>query len=229
MSTVKVSWSGGKDSTCAVHLHINQGDKVKVVCYIPMFTDDIPLITKEHHEFILNTAERFRNMGADVYIVTGMTYFDYVTRITTRGINKGKMFGFPSFIPKQCLFKKYSKIKALDQCDVGPYDYEDIGIAYDETERHNQLNKSKRSILVEKNYSENDCYLMCLEHNMLSPHYKFEKRDGCSLCGNATEIRRKKWFSDYPEAIPILIELQNLVKEKRPDRPPLRNYKYFIE
>lgn len=38
MSIVKVAWSGGKDSTCAVMLHIKRGDKVKVVCYIPMFT-----------------------------------------------------------------------------------------------------------------------------------------------------------------------------------------------
>ena len=29
--TVKVSWSGGKDSTCAVLLHLEAGHKVKVV------------------------------------------------------------------------------------------------------------------------------------------------------------------------------------------------------
>lgn len=31
--TVKVSWSGGKDSTCAVLLHLRDGHKVKVVNY----------------------------------------------------------------------------------------------------------------------------------------------------------------------------------------------------
>ena len=36
-------------------------------------------------------------------------------------------------------------------------------------------------------------------------------------------------LEDYPEAIPLVIELQDIVKEKRPDRPPLRKYKYFIE
>ena len=35
--TVKVSWSGGKDSTCSVLLHLQAGYKVKVVNYIPMF------------------------------------------------------------------------------------------------------------------------------------------------------------------------------------------------
>ncbi len=34
---VKVFWSGGKDSTCAVMLHLLQGHKVKVLCYIPIF------------------------------------------------------------------------------------------------------------------------------------------------------------------------------------------------
>ena len=44
--TVKVGWSGGKDSTCAVMQHIEHGHKVKAVCYIPMFTESIPLIEK---------------------------------------------------------------------------------------------------------------------------------------------------------------------------------------
>lgn len=53
-------------------------------------------------------------------------------------------------------------------------------------------------------------------------------RDGCALCYNASEEERKNWLNDYPESFSILIDLQNLVKEKRPDRPPLRGYKYLI-
>lgn len=66
MDIVKVGWSGGKDSTASVLLHLEQGDKVKAVCYVPMFTKDIPLITKEHYDFIVHTAERLRQMGAEV-------------------------------------------------------------------------------------------------------------------------------------------------------------------
>ena len=58
---------------------------------------------------------------------------------------------------------------------------------------------------------------------------KKKMRDGCALCCNASEKERQEWFEDYPEAIPLVIELQNIVKEQRPDRPPLRDYKYFIE
>lgn len=44
--TVKVSWSGGKDSTCAVLLHLEAGHKVKAVNYTPMFTEEIPLLLR---------------------------------------------------------------------------------------------------------------------------------------------------------------------------------------
>ena len=91
MATVKVGWSGGKDSTATVLLHLERGDKVKAVCYIPMFTKEIPLILKDHYQFILNTADYFRSLGAEVYIVTGITYVEYVLRRATRGKNKGPL------------------------------------------------------------------------------------------------------------------------------------------
>ena len=49
---VKVSWSGGKDSSCAVMLHLERGHKVKAVCYIPMFTETIPLLLTKNIEII---------------------------------------------------------------------------------------------------------------------------------------------------------------------------------
>lgn len=101
---VKVHWSGGKDSTCSVLLHLEQCDYVKAVCYIPMFTKNIPLITKKHYEFILKTADRLRQMGAEVYIVSGMTYYDFVVHTSSKGVNKGKIFGFPLFVTGRCSF-----------------------------------------------------------------------------------------------------------------------------
>lgn len=228
MAIVKVGWSGGKDSTCSVLLHLEQGDYVKAVCYIPMFTKDIPLITKKHYDFIMNTADRLRGMGAEVYIVSGMTYYDYVLKRSTRGKNKGKIFGFPCFVRGQCGFKRDSKLKAV-LIDIGKIDYEDIGIAYDETERHKQLNEKKRSILCEKHYTEDMARLKCIELGMLSPHYATQKRDGCALCPNARRSEINRWLADYPEAIPLLIELQDLVKKERPELAPLRNHEWFID
>lgn len=234
MATVKIGWSGGKDSTCAVMLHIKRGDKVKAVCYIPMFTREIPLISKRHYEFIMNTAEYFRSLGAEVYFPDGgLTYYEYVTHIAKCGKFKGKIFGFPVVGRGMCGFKRDGKLKALSMCDVGNYDYVGVGIAYDETDRQAQLNENFRSILVEKKIKENDATSYCKENNLYSPHYKCKgkkkMRDGCALCCNASEEERQEWFNDYPEVVPILLELQELVKRERPDRPPLRNYKYFIE
>ncbi len=229
MSIVKVSWSGGKDSTCAVMKHIERGDKVKIVTYIPMFTEDIPLITKEHYNFIMETAKKFRKLGADVNIITGETYQHFVLRRSSRGKFKGRMFGFPPFRVGLCNFKRDSKVKSLVEFDVGSYDYEDIGIASDETKRHNQLNEKKRSILCELNITEKQARKYCEEKEILSPHYKYNNRDGCALCPNKKAEERKRWFNDYPQAIPILIELQQIIHKERPEQTPLRNHKWFLE
>lgn len=226
---VKVSWSGGKDSSCAVMQHLHACNTVKVVCYIPMFTDAIPLITKVHYEFILRTADRFRQMGAEVYIVTGMTYYCYVTHRSTRGKFQGRAFGFPCFRRGQCGFKRDSKLKALAMCNVGIYDYEDIGIAADEVSRRRQLTPQKRSILCELDITEEQAKAFCCEHQLLSPHYAFRERDGCALCSNAPASEREIWFQDYPEAVPLVIQLQDFVKRERPGQTPLRNYRWFIE
>ena len=226
---VKVSWSGGKDSTCALMKHLERGDTVKAVCYIPMFTDTIPLLLKDHYEHILRTADKFRSMGAEVHIVKGITYYDLIHKRSSKGKFKGRLFGFPPFITGQCNFKRDSKLKALSEINIGRFDYEDIGIAADETRRQSQLNDKKRSILCEMGISEQMAIEYCKEHNILSPHYDTHKRDGCTLCPHAKAAERKRWFEQYPEAIPIVLELQELVKRERPDQTPLRGHKWFIE
>lgn len=226
---VKVNWSGGKDSTCAAMLHIERGHKVKMVCYIPMFTETIPLLLKDHYEFILKTADFFRCLGAEVHITTGMTYYDFVHKRSTRGKFKGRMFGFPCFWTGKCGFKRDSKLKALGMFDIGYYDYEDVGIAYDETKRHGVLTKRKRSILYEMKMTEADATLYDSKRGLLSPHYQTQKRDGCTLCPHANARERELWFQQYPEAYNIVLELQELVRRERPDQTPLRDYKWFID
>ena len=235
MAIVKIGWSGGKDSTCAVMKHIKRGDKVKAVCWIPMLTKEIPLILKDHYEWILNTADYFRSLGADIYFADGgLTYYEYVTHIAKKGKYKGQIFGFPCINRGQCGFKRDGKMRACDNCDVGEYDYLSIGIAADEKARQNQLNENKRSILCELGITEIMATNFCKNNSLYSPHYNYDfgkksKRDGCALCPHATQKERELYFRDYPEAIPIVIELQNIVKEKRPERAPLRDYKWFID
>lgn len=226
---VKVSWSGGKDSTCAVLKHLEAGHTVKVVCYIPMFTYTIPLLLKDHYEFILRTAELFRLLGAEVHIVYGIPYFYWVLKRSSRGQYKGRMFGFPLFQRGKCGFKRDSKVKALGQCDVGHYDYEDVGIAFDEEDRKNQLSEKKRSILCELEITEADAFKYVEVRGLLSPHYGLFKRDGCTLCPNASAREREMWFQQYPEARVLLLWLQDIIRIERPDQYPLRDHKMFIE
>ena len=230
MSVVKIGWSGGKDSTCAVLKHIEQGDRVKAVCYIPMFNEEIPMLLRRHYEFIMLSADRLRKMGAEVRVVSGMTYYEYVTHIAKRGKNKGKPFGFPLFVRSQCGFKRSNKLKALSACDVGEYDYQGIGIAADETARFRQIDGTlKRSVLLENGITGEQAKEYCRLRGFLSPHYDLLKRDGCVLCPHARECERQMWYADYPEAVPILIDLQNFVRRERPEQTPLRNYRWFIE
>lgn len=229
---VKVNWSGGKDSSCSAHLHLMQGDECIICNYIPMFTAEIPLILKDHYEFIIKIAERFREMGAKVYMVSGETYWDYVLHVAKKGKNKGKIFGFPCFKIGQCGFKRDSKEKALGELDSLfslIYDYQDIGIAFDEIDRYNQLSEKKRSILVERNITEEDAMLYCKKNGLYSPHYSRYRRDGCVLCPNASAMERIEWFKQYPNSFDLLLQLQEIVAKERPDIYPLRNYRRFIE
>lgn len=227
--TVKVGWSGGKDSTCAVMKHVEAGHNVKAVCYIPMFTNEIPLISKGHYEHIVKVADRFRKLGVEVHIVHGSTYYEYVTRPAKTGKNKGKILAWPYIGRGRCGFKRDSKLKALATVDIGHYDYEDIGIAADETDRMNQLRENKRSILVEQKITEDDAKKFCEENGLYSPQYYNSKRDGCTLCPEAKDAEIEQWLQDYPEARSLVIELQEIVKQARPDRdPPRRNYKWFV-
>lgn len=229
MSIVKCSWSGGKDSTAAVLLHLERGDVCKVVCYIPYFDEHTPLILNDHYQHLIRTARRFEEMGGKVYFVHGITYCEFFFHRSTRGKYKGRMFCWPSYITGQCGFKRDSKTKAIDRLDVGHFDYQDIGIAYDETDRQGQLSNSKRSILVELSITENDAMEICRRKGMLSPIYSRTSRDGCALCPHARKTERDAWLSENPHVVSTLIDMQRVASIERPGMFPLRNYQNFIE
>lgn len=229
MSTVKCSWSGGKDSTAAVLLHLERGDVCKVVCYIPYFDEHTPLILNDHYQHLIRTARRFEEMGAEVYFVHGITYCEYFFHRSTRGKYKGRMFCWPCFLRGCCGFKRDSKVKALDRCDCGHFDYRDVGIAYDEKDRQAQLSESRRSILVEMRITEKEAFEICRLNGMLSPIYNRTGRDGCALCPNAKKSERVKWLNENPHVVSKLLEMQHVASIERPGMYPLRNCQNFIE
>ena len=207
MDTVKLSWSGGKDSTAAAILHIARGDVVKMVYYIPYLTDDIPLIMPKHYDFIQTAAARFAAMGAYVYQAHGITYWQHVHMIKTKGANAGRPRGYALGFGF-CGFRDYSKIPALNRVNVGVYDYQDIGIASDEIGRQSQLNDKKRSILTECNITESTAIKICMDNNLLSPIYSGrESRDGCAICPYAPPERLQDYVNAYPKSRDILLAI----------------------
>lgn len=226
---VKVSWSGGKDSTAAMLLHLQAGHCVKAVCFVPMLTDDIPLIMPDHYKYILDTAKYFRLFGASVDIVRGISYYDHVHTVISRGKNKGKFrgiglgFGF-------CVFRNYSKIPALQKCDVGYYDYWDIGIGADEFRRIGQLTNLKRSILCEYGLTEKDAFQICYDYHLLSPiYFGSSKRDGCSICPNSRINEFLAYIKAYPDAERVLLDIEKFCKCVRPELSPYRNSQWFSD
>lgn len=209
--TVKISWSGGKDSTAATMLHLEAGHICKIVNFVPMLTQDIPLIRKVHYEFIQYAISRFEGAGALVYRANGMTYWDHVHRIKVRGIHKGRPYGVGLGIGF-CRFRDRVKIYALDHVDVGQFDYQDIGIAADETRRKAQLTEDKRSILVECGITEQQARAKCEEAGLLSPIYRMTGRDGCAICPNAKREAFLQWLNDWPGAYAVLMQIEEYCK-----------------
>lgn len=238
MSKILISWSGGKDSTASVLLHIAKGSNMEIVNYIPYLTDEIPLITKEHYNFIINTAEKFSKF-AKVHLIKGTTYRDIFYSKITKGKNKGKLRGY-SLGFGYCNFCYLSKIRAIQEIQKKvKHDYMDIGIAYDEKSRHSQLNEYKRSILCEMQITENEAFKLCKKFNLLSPHYITNKRDGCAICPNAPRSGLKKYLIDFPEAKEILFQLDKdyfnlymfdkIKSDKGMPIAPYRNFENFTD
>lgn len=138
------------------------------------------------------------------------------------------MFCWPCFLTGKCDFKVYSKIKALKYCDVGYFDYKDIGIASDEIKRHSQLSEVKRSILVEMNITEEEAKQICIKNGLLSPLYTSFKRDGCALCPHAKAEVRQQWFFENPNAKEKILQMQKVAAIERPGQFPLRNKRNFL-
>lgn len=222
-------WSGGKDSTLSAYLHLKQGDNVTLVCCIPYFKDDIPLLPKSQLDFLYEKKYYFEKLGANVVFLRGMSYWDYCMRSITRGANVGKLVGYPLFMKGKCGFMRECKKIPVDKFLNTLPNHIITDISYTVDEVRGDLLNNQMSLLRDFGLSQKDVFKSCLSLGLLSPLYEKKKRDGCLLCPHGSCSERYKLFEDYPQTFDILYQLQANIKESRPNIYPLRKKHYFIE
>ena len=181
-----------------------------------------------HIEFIKNKAiPIFESWGYEVHILHAKKdYLDCFYHICEKPrkimSNKGKYTGFPPI--GLCNVKRDCKIKPMTDFYKSinePY-MKYVGICIDEPKRLGSLHKDNQQIsLLEKyGYNEKMAKELCENFGLLSPAYKFSKRQGCWFCPNAKLAEHKEIKETMPS---VWEEFVNLENEKN-----LANYKYNV-
>ena len=87
-----------------------------------------------------------------------------------------------------------------------------VGIAFDETERLTRkiMDGHKISLLAKYQYTEKMAFELCAKHNLLSPIYEVEPRNGCWFCPNRNIRTMENFKQLYPDLWQILLDLDNV-------------------
>ena len=54
-------------------------------------------------------------------------------------------------------------------------------------------------------------------------------RDGCAICPNAKTNEFLQYIAAYPEAVPVLLEIEDFCKKERPKNAPYRDHQWFSD
>lgn len=183
-----IFWSGGKDSTATVLKAVELRIPIKEIIYVRLMYDNktsavIPMID----EFVLKTAEKFKNMGIKVRIIepkqTAKDISEKVYKRSKYPHKNGTRYTMMVFIRGMCKLQEQKEFKTENK-------YQLIGIGADEEERYKRLDgKHKKSLLFDLGITQTRAKEICKEHNMVNPIYedlRF-KRDGCWFCPSASK------------------------------------------
>ena len=218
------SCSFGKDSIATVVLaHLNNEPLDLIVYSEVMFDENISGEHPLHRDFIYNKAiPTFESWGYEVKTLKSKkTYKDCFFNICgerAKPERVGKLRGFPigwaCKVNSDCKVPPIKKFYKNIKEDVTQY----VGIAIDEPVRLARLeNTNKISLLAKYNYTEQMAYELCQEYDLLSPIYKFTKRNGCWFCPNGSDREFIELINNHPELwneLKILSKTDNLVTDK---------------
>ncbi len=220
------SWSGGKDSTASIILeHIHGLPPSDIIFSEVMFdkkrgiSGELP----EHIDFVKNKAiPVFEKWGHKVTILhSDKDYLDCFYHVLTRSKNperNGKFHGFPMggmcALNRTCKTSPINKyLKQFSKGEVIQY----VGIAADEEERLEKLEKRGQVSLLEKlHITESECFGLCKQYGLLSPVYEHYKRGGCWFCPNyncKSFARLKLEYPDLWSELEKLSHTSNLVSQ----------------
>ncbi len=119
-----------------------------------------------------------------------------------KGQWKGNIYGWPLMRGSWC----NSRLKAEILDRVGKNCIRYVGIASDEPNRFHNLSDTKKSPLVEANWTEEQCFKWCKENDLLSPIYTTSARGGCWFC-HKQPLGQLRWLrKNYPEYWSLMLK-----------------------
>lgn len=201
------SISYGKDSLAMLEVIKQNGLPLdRIVTVDILATKDVPADLPPMVEFKAKAdAIILEKFGIVVeHITAPKSYEDYFYYKCNgkKSKNAGKIYGFPLQKGNWC--NSRLKVDVLDKVQKGAVVY--IGIAADEPSRFHTLSETKRSPLVEYDWTESMCREWCKANGLLSPIYTTALRGGCWFCHNQGVNQLRKLRKNYPELWALLLK-----------------------
>lgn len=170
-----------------------------------MATKDIPADLPPMMEFKAKAdAIIYEKYGIRVEHIIAPTTYEWFYHICKgkKSRNTGKIYGFPLQKGNWCNSRLKQSVLEKVQKNAVVY----IGIAVDEPKRFHNLTETKRSPLVEYDWTEKMCRDWCKENDLLSPIYTQSLRGGCWFCYNQGINQLRKLRKNYPELWALLLK-----------------------
>ena len=208
-----LSLSYGKDSIACLYALREMGWPLERIIHAEVWaTESIPADLPEMVAFKQYADDKIKNeFGIEVEHVCAkdkngekLTYekIFYTARKFARNKNKKlEIYGWPFQRGAWC--NNMLKVSALN-LDSSKY-IQYLGIACDETKRYKVLVNNKLSPLVAIRWTEEKCYKICKENNLLSPIYTSSQRSGCWFCHNQGVGQLRLLRKKYPELWHIML------------------------
>lgn len=205
-----LSLSYGKDSMACLGAIEKLGWPLDRIVHAEIWaTETIPADLPEMVEFkkkadkIIEKRWGIKVEHGDKFIFDDVFYKYY----GLRSKRNGQIYGWPTRKCKWCV--SHLKMASLKQIRSEKDNISYVGIAYQEFDRYHNLNKIKKSPLVNIGWTEKDCFNWCKKNDLLSPIYVNSTRGGCWFCPNQSINQLRLLRKNYPEYWALMLKWDN--------------------